>query len=502
MRRAVRDDSRPRMRRGPAALSYRCMRTRFGTLVLLTVGCGASAPLAGVAPSAPPPASRVAVPPPASAPANAPEARHGWAKRAFGEGRLHASASGLVRAAKKLEVLEAEGTVVASRDLPSGMRATYVDGDATSELLLLHPWEGAKSVEALDTRTLATRWLADVDFPKGSVLRATGNQDVLVVQADSPTTKPAAVVLVLDAKSGKKLWGRTSHDLSYDPAWVAGDAVYLQQSSNLEAFDARRGASRWKRKVGAIELSGHEDKLLVHDGKSFVALDAKSGTPIGSVTTGLRSSVALAAGVLYAKVKTGELEHTRAVRERVVAIEVATAKLLWESLEWTQLDASFGTGPLTLARDEVLFCTSDGVVRGLDRASGALRWEQGFGTCDSLLAKDTRAGIWLYVGPKPDVYTTADVPLESVFAQGTVTLGGKPISGARVAAFGAETTSGADGRYTLQARGRGKLVVQALADVGDTDPKCARYAAGASTATSLAGTVDVALAQVCSCGVP
>ena len=98
MRRAVRDDSRPRMRRGPAALSYRCMRTRFGTLVLLTVGCGASAPLAGVAPSAPPPASRVAVPPPASASANAPEARHGWAKRAFGEGWLYLSnlASGAV----------------------------------------------------------------------------------------------------------------------------------------------------------------------------------------------------------------------------------------------------------------------------------------------------------------------------------------------------------------------------------------------------------------------
>lgn len=474
--------------------------------------------------SAPGPSS-VLEPSPATASAAAKKATpaqrpRGWQLQPGPAPFVHAAGARLLRFEQpKLVLMEPDGTIVASREVPE--RFWYGDSAGTRVASGMTFLRDSGRVEALELPTLAPRW--KLDLGKFDPFYIDGNTEVVLLRGDDGGTKNrfgagSSTVMGVDAKTGVALWKRVSKDWTYE-AWVAGDAVYLSQASMLEALDARSGSTRWAKKVRAVvELFGHDGRILVHDGESFRALDASNGTEVGAVTTGLRGSggaVEMADGVVYAKVSSGKLLPALDVgaRERVLAIDIRTAKVLWQTPEYAQLDDA--TGPLSVAGNDVLFCTADGVVRTLDRRTGAPLGAFGLGRCAGLLAREHAGRAWLYANTtSSQVFVSADTPPVQLRVTGTVVTReqtgwdvfvDKPRAGAIVAAFGAQTTTDGDGRFTLDVRGAGQVAVQAIAEDSDPDPKCNKAASARAPALPLDGrtqqlNVKLTLERVCSCG--
>jgi len=274
----------------------------------------------------------------------------------------------------------------------------------------------------------------------------------------------------------------------------------------LEALDASTGATSWKlARLDVGELLASDDRVAVFDGDGLVRiLDAATGHTIGAIPEGRptwQSEVAAADGVVYALVRDRE-----GARATLVGIDLASGKEVWKtsSIEVTT-SASTDSGGVAVTGSEVVFCTQDGALHGVDRGTGRPTFEYGLGHCNPIVAARTARGLTLFVArdESTEVLGPRWAAAESATVAGKVTLNGEPLARARVTAFGASTTADALGRYELKIRAAGRVVVQARG-MGKETEKCDALAKGSAEPVELTGrreySIDVDTQQNCSCG--
>jgi hypothetical protein len=283
--------------------------------------------------------------------------------------------------------------------------------------------------------------------------------------------------------------------------------VLVESARGLDALDPGTGAVSWKHPRASVSaLVEHGGVLAVFGGDGIVrVLDAPTGRTIAELAEGRPTwdtEVAVADGVAYGVV--------RPVRDpkgaALVAIDLGSGKRLWKTETIAEIvSPPIGTGGVAVASGEVVFCTVDGTLRGVDRATGRATFAYGLGTCDPLAAVRGPGGLTVLVAhyESTEVLDPGRAARESVTVSGVVQLNGQPLAKARVMAHGEAATTDASGRYTLKLQAAGRLVVQAQGE-GQANEKCDAAAQGSAEPVALDGrhvyTVDVEVRQNCTCG--
>lgn len=401
-----------------------------------------------------------------------------------------------------LQLTEPDGTLIARRQVPE---SSFVLRDklslARSEVFVLVLGDGQHDAafEVVDT-ALKTSWKGSLGA-RVSLLAMRATPDVVLIHArrDSKNVRaPGPVVkelLAFDARSGRALWRRPFLN---DVFVASGDSAFLFERLGIEALDLRHGTPRWVAPMTSrIEsLFAGADKLLIQEiaaPSPVRVLDVRSGQELDVVQTATPNGMIGADGVVFMREAMGPLPSPSGMPQRIVAIDMTTGKVRWRSVDWTELVlANDPWTPLAVSDEEVLSCSKDGVLRGFDRKTGALRSVFGLGTCtQSLVATRGSNGgaTWIYAGvERPERYVSITTAPARARVHGVVSLCGKPFAGAVVRAFDAIASSDADGRYALTAVGTGKLVVSALAKL---DPPTTSTACAVPFATTLSKPVEM-----------
>jgi len=187
----------------------------------------------------------------------------------------------------------------------------------------------------------------------------------------------------LDAKTGKMDWyyQQTPHDLfdwdfQNSPILVnAGGrelAIGSGKSGVVVAIDAATGKPVWKRPVG--EHNGHdEDGLKAMRGQKLPAtMNVAPGSLGGVIAPMAANKTTLFVPVVNHAVQysgNGERAENTPLLGEMVALDIKTGKV-----EWNQEYPAAAFGAPTAVNDMVFFATFDGIVHGLDAATGGEVW--------------------------------------------------------------------------------------------------------------------------------
>jgi outer membrane protein assembly factor BamB len=141
------------------------------------------------------------------------------------------------------------------------------------------------------------------------------------------------------------------------------------------ALEARKGAVRWRKRIGPSETSPLVADGLVYVGDwngSVYALDAKTGREVWTFRTGgaVKGAVALSGRRLYV----GSYDH------HVYALDARTGRLRWRGSAQERLGGrgTFYSTPAA-AYGRVYIGSTDGKVYSFGAASGEVRWSQSTG---------------------------------------------------------------------------------------------------------------------------
>jgi outer membrane protein assembly factor BamB len=292
--------------------------------------------------------------------------------------------------------------------------------------------------------------------------------------------------VALDASRGTLLWRRVlvAESLGRDLVACADGRVHLEEEGFgvvALALDAASGRTLWSiddendeahfgpapevssgQVVSIRKARGGERQLVARDAASGRLLSRR---PLPKSLAGAEiAAMRLVAGSLYAIVE----ERSRT---RVVALDVATARMRWES---APIEAHTGLGQTWLGLDDdvVLACLPDGTLRAFEPKLGAIVWHHGLGQCGPIaLARPDPAGPGIVLARAWSRDPSGADPLGKqrllVIARGAApppleraTFEGAAAPGARVRVGTTVVTANASGRYRAVVEARGIVTVE------------------------------------------
>ena len=182
----------------------------------------------------------------------------------------------------------------------------------------------------------------------------------------------------LDAATGAEVWHAAVQQNDSSSSFLVLDGIAIIQGGQLYGFDAATGAVRWTQP--AVKGNNPSASYWRHDGKTYLltaggdnltCVDPQTGAVLWATPLNTVSSPAVSGDVAVvgnAPAKTGL---------RAYHLSLTGAELLW-SLEM----ADRGASPLISGGCVYAIGGQRVVMRCLDLPTGALRWEQPFGSAD------------------------------------------------------------------------------------------------------------------------
>jgi outer membrane protein assembly factor BamB len=352
-------------------------------------------------------------------------------------------------------------------------------------------------IVALDATTLRDAWSYRPKTGERYAIESACTRHVIAFRISVEGTDTYDLV-ALDLATGAPRWQRARGG----EVWGGGDHVYIEDGGKLEAVDDVSGATVFRRDaIGAFRVVADDAHVIMTSGDAVIHdLDARTGDEIAAikVKSAVRwsSELVLDGGVVYAYA--GE----------AIAIDARTGRVLWRhDPHALDVQARRGSGGVAVTSREVLFCTVDGRLHAVNRATGSGLWEYGLGHCDPVVAAESATGLAAYVNEAAsnttDVLHPAARRDEAFVVSGVVRLGDEPAKNARVTVLGTTVSADANGRYEVKASAQGRIMAIATADA-EADKNCDEGAFGESDPVALTGAgryvIDVRVSQNCSCG--
>ena len=203
------------------------------------------------------------------------------------------------------------GQIVWQRKIPEG-RGTPFEVVADGSVYM----SGGRDVLAFDAQTGRVRWHRSF----GGFLDCWPYGCGLAVLAGRVYTAGDFGVRALDAQTGETLWVGRTKERGLSQA-VAGDRVFVETTSSIEAFRASDGKHLWHATPGGSP-SADATQVVYLAGEVLYALDATSGKLRWQVQIGdSLTRPALANGLVWAGDDTG----------RLVALDASNGQRLWHS---------------------------------------------------------------------------------------------------------------------------------------------------------------------------
>ncbi|HEU4813251.1 MAG TPA: outer membrane protein assembly factor BamB [Xanthomonadaceae bacterium] len=190
------------------------------------------------------------------------------------------------------------------------------------------------------------------------------------------------VVLALDAATGAERWrGKVGAEVTAAPAIAQGAVLVRSDDGRLTAFDAASGERRWFWAAPAPTLTvrGADAPVLGpgyvfagNDDGTLVALALQDGRALWQLPVAQqegRSELERMADVDGTPVLDGTTLLASSYREQTVAVDAPSGRPLWS------VDHG-GAGRIGVGADKVVVADRDGIVWGLDKATGSAIWQQ------------------------------------------------------------------------------------------------------------------------------
>jgi outer membrane protein assembly factor BamB len=326
------------------------------------------------------------------------------------------------------------------------------------------------ALSAIDATSGAARWSLPVPDDFGRCARPTqalAVAGVVVVTLVGCDGSPSALVSV-DPQRSKILWRQDwgRGQLQAVNNWVVSRGG--QARDPFEARDPKTGSLLWTHRVDG-DLGDHgRAGTWVAEGtriatsweeaatepQTVAVFDARDRRELYRGTIGQRfgQDFALARNLLIWPV----IDEQRSIH--LEAVDVVTKKTAWKSPAVAGPSYAY---QVRAGTDAVYAVSFGGTLRAFDLASGAEIWRHGV-WADYFSLELTPEGALVavqqgtvrafHLGDAPTVYETAVL-------SGRITHQGKPVEGAMVHAEEHAATTGADGRYSLQVRTAGGVLV-------------------------------------------
>jgi outer membrane protein assembly factor BamB len=190
-------------------------------------------------------------------------------------------------------------------------------------------------------------------------------------------------VIALDAATGAEKWkAKVDNEVIAAPAVGQGLVIVHSNDGRVSAFDANTGERRWfwnhdqppltVRGSAGITL-GPGFVFVGNDDGTVSALALADGRPLWQEQVAApegRSELDRMADVDGAPALDGAVLYASSYKGKTVAIDAPNGRVIWSS-------DSGGPGVVGVGSDKVSVSDRDGVVYGLDKASGGGMWQQG-----------------------------------------------------------------------------------------------------------------------------
>lgn len=189
-------------------------------------------------------------------------------------------------------------------------------------------------------------------------------------------------VLALDAATGAERWrGEVAAEVTAPPAIGQGAVLVRSNDGRITAFDAASGERRWfwSPQAPALTVRGADAPVLGpgyvfagNDDGTIAALALQDGRVLWTLPVAQqegRSELERLADVDGMPVLDGTTLYASSYREQTMAIDAPSGQPMWEQQHGSA--ARIGVGP-----DKVVVADRNGVVWGLDKATGSASWQQ------------------------------------------------------------------------------------------------------------------------------
>lgn len=189
-------------------------------------------------------------------------------------------------------------------------------------------------------------------------------------------------VIALDASTGVEKWkAKVGNEVIAAPAIGQGMVLVRSNDGRVTAFDAASGQRRWfwEHQTPTLSVRGNDAPLLGpgfvfvgNDDGTLSALGLADGHLLWEQTVAAaegRSELDRMADVDGSPVLDGTTLYASSYKKQTMAIEGPSGRPLWSH-------DNGGPGRVGVASDRVVVSDPDGIVWGLDKASGAALWQQ------------------------------------------------------------------------------------------------------------------------------
>lgn len=230
-------------------------------------------------------------------------------------------------------------------------------------------------VRAFDLQSGAPAWHVPAEDLRLAAGPGVGDGLVVVGGLDG-------VVLALDAATGAERWrGEVNAEVTAPPAVGQGAVLVRSNDGRITAFDAASGERRWfwSTQAPPLTVRGADTPILGpgyvftgNDDGSLVALGLQDGRVLWSLPVAQqegRSELERLADVDGTPVLDGTTLYASSYREQTVAVDAPTGRPLWE-------EDHGSAARIGVSADKVVVADRNGIVWGLDKATGASIWQQ------------------------------------------------------------------------------------------------------------------------------
>lgn len=265
--------------------------------------------------------------------------------------------------------------------------APFIGGSSAGGKLLVAT-DARGHVVALDARTGEQRWAHELGFDVAGGVG--GGQDKVVI------TGLRGEIAALDLLTGAPLWKIDLGSVVNAPAAVDAQRVAMRTADGrLVVLNTNNGERMWSdaRPVPPLSLQGTSQPLLLQDAVlagfdngDFSAYELSSGRRLFTINVALpsgRNDVERMVDVDSTPVMDRGVIYALAYQGRLVAIDTATAQVIWAS-------KMSGFSDLTLDNQAIYLTDSNSHLLAIDRRTGRTLWSQ-----DALHARNVSAPLLL-----------------------------------------------------------------------------------------------------------
>ena len=239
------------------------------------------------------------------------------------------------------------------------------------------------SVHALDARSGAMLWAAQVAYPYGAPLAVTAANGRVYAPGES------GEFYALDGATGDVVWSVTVGMGAESPPAVIDGVVYLTAVNTAYALDEATGELLWN--YGTEMFPARDRPAVVDDGvyyfapdNNLYALNAETGhfAWYYVAESFIVDTPLVADGMVYLSMESGMFD----------AIDTSTGAFVWR---WEMSDTVLRSA--SVVNGFLIAESSDGYLRALDAATGQGVWSYSKGYFDGVKSYTVEGGV-LYVG--------------------------------------------------------------------------------------------------------